>query len=712
MVIRNSINNTTQSMFSFANKARPCETFFHKLVHHTNAYADRSKTVTSQSQTFVKTDRKILTPEVNELVVKLFKDLPEDLHESIKVLHDRAKDPQLSGLITYIEHCFTDYVSHEEYLPVITQTALGVLGNPRSYSQVREFARESLETIENKYLNLFKTIKSGSFRTSPKSNEFIKFSPEEKSLKQAINKFSAYKPLVDIKQFVSVFIFGGMQSDFFNNFHKILKRNNMISDIQDTRGLEGTQVSAIESQYTGWVTYDDLKKFSANWPTLGTKEKEEIFHAIFGEMISEYSGPQVEEATALVKERVRQVFTKLESWARRFHNSVTNPNIKQDQKGYQITRILLEMNQAMGADKLDILDSIVSEIIKFDNTTSLPSLNTEETREQLRKNNKEIVNGIVTGIGKMHHGFSSGEQFANAKTIKATVLNKEYLSGLLWAKNLIGKVTDRENAEKMLDSKITEEGAKLAQLPAGDHVQAAMIRHHLFNFLFLNSILHASAVYVPPMRGGKVARGAEFETIVIDFLRKEFRHYSIPQNLVEDFEMIAKELIDTENFRYIRTKADLMRRELAENYAIHLLGFKIKEKLTPEQVNEIAEQVYDLIYAYGTKSFAVRDKKGAQGVFIPDIQKNDILDIIKQEITKRNDEIVKAAKENPSLRIEQLPINWRNIMSSEEDHADKFFNQTPAKPVVSFSNHINVKPNKIDPSDLVYLKWLISQGTI
>jgi len=700
-----------------ANQLSLAESFFHKLIHHTNSYRGHVVEAQNKSQ-FIKFD-KVSTPEFNEATVEFFENLPEDLNQSIKILHDRSKKPGFSKLIQYIIENIISHTSDKSFLRSAAGTALDQINRQNAfeytYDQVAQYAEEAFNSVESKYLNLFKAIQTGQIPQSNKKNEYMTYSPTEKQIKSALRKFTKYLPIVDVKQFIDAYVFGGLRSDFFNKFADLIKRNPPAGSMGE-EGIENI-AQELEVERPGWINYDDLKKFVSLWAGLSPKEKTEIFHSVFEELYIEYNNTSP-KVVAYLKNNINSAFSKLNSYAQTFH-TIASSQINDIQKGYKINRLMAVMNRDINDDQSQALESTISEIIRRDDMgieSAVSGLSTEDAKNQIVNDHRDILKGLAVGKGKLHHGFKTGDDFANAKTVKATVLNKEYLSGLLWAKTLIKNADQIPDAEKQLHMAIIVEANKLAY-SAGDidDVEAATIRHHLFNYLFLNAIIHAAAIYAPsPMTRGKTAKGFDFESIVMKYFDQELKHYQIPSGMIEGFINTADEIIHTEPFRNVREVADLMRRELTESYAIHLLGLQVDKKLTDAQVDAVAHKVYDLLYSRISKNFTLK-KAGpkSSSVVVPEIQKEDALDIIRKEIVKRNDLIVAAAKDNPKLRVEQLPINWRDIMGNEEDHQDKFFNRNLTKNIVAFSNNsLNVKTSSTNEYDLVYLKWLIQQGIV
>ena len=707
--MKNTLNNHNYFKLAQATSANynVAESFYHKLIHKTKNH----RVIEAQSKFNFD---KVSTPEFNDLTKALFSKLPDDTALAIKILSERVKRPDYAKLFQHIKEGFFNISLDENYLSQITQTAMSSIGHDSTFNQVSGIASQAFSDVENKYLNFFGAIEKGAFA-------------EEKPIKSALNKFKSYLPRVDIAQFLKVFIFGGTNSDFSNRFIKLLEQqgNTLNAGAVEDPEMKGSGAydsgqKIIQQGNALEVSHQDLRDFAMKWEHLGPKHKEDIIAEVLDELQKE--NPDLVEGNLheldVLKAGVKREFQKLNSYVVRYKGILHNPAESDVLKGYKITRLL----KLMGNDKLIELSikKILAHQFEEGDDSARVLVHTDNTRNQLRRNNKEVINGIVTGVGKLHHGFKNGNDFTEANTIKASVLPKEYISGLLWARTLLGNPESVAHAEKILDSSITNEANKLSEMPPSDEMASAMIRHHLFNYLFLNAIFHASAVYAPKVGAGKAAGRAstafKFETIVIDFLRQEFTHYSIPTNLIQEFENIAAELMDTENFRYIRSKTDIMRRELAESYATHLLGFKIEQKLTPEQIDLVADQVYQLLYPYGSKNFSVRNNSGAAGTVIPDIQKPEMLEVIKKELEKRNDVIIEAAQKNPDLRVEQLPINWRNIMGSEAEHQDKFFVGKNKKDEISLANHniINLRTSESseDTLDVVYLKWLVKQGIV
>ena len=696
------------------------ESFFHKLIHHVGSYKGHIVQAQNSNSQFIKFD-KISTPDLNNLTVSFFKGLPDDLHKAISILHERSEKSQYTNLIQYLINNIVEHASDPSYLRTASNTALQQINSQNAfeytYDQVAGSAEEAMNAIETKYLNLFKAIQSGIIPHSEKKNEFMTFTPVEKQIKSALRKFAQYQPRVDIKQFIDVYIFGGLRSDFHNKFADLIKKNPPAGSMGE-EGIENI-AQELDVERPGWINYDDLKKFIDIWSGLSPAQKTEIFHSVFEELYIEYNrnSPKI---VKYLKSKINEAFSKLNAYAQTFH-TVVSSEATNIQKGYKINRLMNVMNGSINNDESQALESIISEIIRQDDmgVNEVPGgLSTEDKRGQVLNNNREFIQGLSVGKGKLHHGFKNGEEFANAKTVKATVLNKEYLSGLLWAKTLIQNADKIPDAERSLHTAIIVEANKLARLPieGEDEIEVAAVRHHLFNYLFLSAIIHGASFYAPsPMTRGKTAKGFDFESIVTKYFAQELEHYQIPENIAEDFKLVAAEIIDTEPFRNVRETADLMRRELAESYAIHLLGFRVDKKLTDEQVDAVANRVYDLLYSHISKNFSLK-KSGpkSSSVVVPEIQKEDALDVIKKEIVKRNDLIVAAAKDNPKLRVDQLPLNWRDIMGKEEDHQDKFFNRNLTHNIMAFNNNnINIKKaSEKNEFDLVYLKWLIQQGIV
>lgn len=662
---------------------------------------------------------------LDELAVSFFGlltgSLEDQIHELNRRLFTRDGEPtKYYRVIDAIKNTLERVNSDDDFLAKITKTAVLFAQNARilntmgmSGSKVEADAETARAEIISEILHTVYAIEK-------------KVIKDPKVISSILEKFKAYDSnILEFDRFIYNYFFGGARSPFFNGLIRLLKnetfnRTSLFSELHaemddEKDDLDFGEARALNVSKGMEITVNDLQTFLTKWRLMSRNEKNNMFLQVIKELRAldmKKEGINPETAPPFNPESYLIMLPEL---ARSFDTFAAN--LKNIERINDPNRKRGELNALLKkAGENALFEKLYSEVTNYktpETDTIIAPVNELNSEEQIASGypyHREMIHGIAEKGLPVYRGRST------------SILNISFQRGLAWAKNLIGDIPATKAAEQRLEATITNEIKRLIAEEDFEGVE------NLYYFLALNAVLHTAAEYYPSAQitgGGKKSKAQSFDFIFSNYLKAEYDYYQIPPELIAEFDDMTAEWISSESFREIKTRADMYRRELALTYSAHNLGYDFGETLSDQEVNELANDIYQRLYATGANNFTIINdsQNQARGIVIPNADRHDMIDVITKEIRNKNKEIARALAANPNMDIENVPLNWKAIFGKLSEHQEKIplANKNIKKaesenemkiPYMEAINELRLANNNISEEDIIYLKWCVSQGIL